>query len=112
MGYRSRITAVFTWRMSTQTRISPLDFDTTTKGETQGVGPRTFSIISGLSSSSSLAETCLRTWKGIRRGGLSDRFDVGVDGNFLLVIGEFSYAVKDAGILLAKGLERYCTIDG
>jgi hypothetical protein len=44
--------------------------------------------------------------------GLSNRFDVGVDGNFLLVIGEFSYSVKDTGIPLAKGMGRYCTIDG
>ena len=68
MGYRSRITAVLTWRMSTQTRISPLDLGTTTKGDTYGVGPLTFSIMSSLSSSLSFADTCLQTWKGIRRG--------------------------------------------
>ena len=77
MGYRSRNTAVFTCRMSTQARMSPLDFRMTTmKGETQGSD-----CLEYIKSSEffELGRNLLAYVERDSTSGLGNRFYVGID---------------------------------
>ena len=67
LGCLSRFIALLAIRISTQSRTSPFFLGMTTNGETQGVGPSTFSMIPCRSRFSNSLETFFLMWNGMRR---------------------------------------------
>ena len=83
---RSLIIALFASRMSIYSRTSPEDFEITTKGLIQGVGPAVFSITSSFFNSSSFSFTLFHKLKGKVYIFLSHWFNIWINMEFYLKI--------------------------